>query len=249
MALWAELIRSAIYILNRTRKTSVECKSLHELWFGKKPRINHLRIIGSECYAHVPNQKRKKRDSKAIKGYLIGYDSEERYRIYIKESQRIVLSRDVQFNEKVIDCENEKDKDTISQIEYEKVTLLFNSYEPNVIQREETDHPITERNGQHPTSNNETSAGTTESEGELFEECSQDTSMSSFRGFEASERLNSNNNEPIRERLRDRTKIHHNSRYDDFVMESQHFVCQIETPTTYQDTLNSPENSNWMKAM
>lgn len=81
----AKLVLTAIYILNRTRKSPVDVKSPHELWFRRKPRNNHLRIVGSESYSHVPSQKRKKTDSEAIKGYLSCYDTEERYRSYVKE--------------------------------------------------------------------------------------------------------------------------------------------------------------------
>ncbi|KMQ81501.1 retrovirus-related pol polyprotein from transposon tnt 1-94 [Lasius niger] len=84
-AIWAELVNSAVYILNRTGKSSEEGVSPYELWMGKKPRIKHLRIIGSVCYVHIPIQKRRKMDEKAIKGYLVGYDGDERYRVYAKE--------------------------------------------------------------------------------------------------------------------------------------------------------------------
>lgn len=60
--LWAELINTAAYVLNRTGPTRVKDKTPFELWYGKKPKISHLKIIGSECYAHVPKQNRKKNE-------------------------------------------------------------------------------------------------------------------------------------------------------------------------------------------
>ena len=60
--LWAEMVSTATYILNRTGVSSVEAKSPFEVWFGEKPAIKHLRVIGTQCYAHVPEQKRKKLD-------------------------------------------------------------------------------------------------------------------------------------------------------------------------------------------
>lgn len=56
-AMWTELVTTAVYILNRV--------SPYELWIAKKPRIKHLRIIGSSFYVHVPAEKRKKMDKKA----------------------------------------------------------------------------------------------------------------------------------------------------------------------------------------
>ena len=104
-AIWAELMSTIIYILNRTEKSSVEGVSPYELWMGKKPRIKNLRIVGSSWYVHVPAQKRKKMDKKAVKGFLVGYDGQERYRIYIPNGYKVILSRDVQFQEKVKECE------------------------------------------------------------------------------------------------------------------------------------------------
>ncbi|KAF2904116.1 hypothetical protein ILUMI_02069 [Ignelater luminosus] len=75
-ALWAELVATATYILYKTGKSLKEGVSPYELWTGKKPRIKHLRIIGSVCSAHIPTQKRQKMDKKAIKGYLVGYDGQ-----------------------------------------------------------------------------------------------------------------------------------------------------------------------------
>lgn len=70
-AIWAELVTTATYILNRTAE-SVNGLSPYELWFNKKPRIKHLRIIGSWCYFHIPKETRKKMDKKAVKGILVG---------------------------------------------------------------------------------------------------------------------------------------------------------------------------------
>lgn len=96
--LWAELIQTAVYILNRTGPGH-DGKSPHESWYGVKPRITHLRVIGTICYPHIPKQRRHKLDKKAQKGILIGYDSDEGYRIWDNIQQVIVRSRDVTFNE------------------------------------------------------------------------------------------------------------------------------------------------------
>ncbi|GFV87268.1 retrovirus-related Pol polyprotein from transposon TNT 1-94 [Trichonephila clavipes] len=97
---------SAIYILNRTGKSSIENTSPYELWLKKKLRLKHLRIIGSPCYAHVPAQKRRKMDKNAMQGYLVGYDGDERYRTWLKKEHRVILSRDVIFQEKAGKCDD-----------------------------------------------------------------------------------------------------------------------------------------------
>ncbi|KAF2895122.1 hypothetical protein ILUMI_11052 [Ignelater luminosus] len=103
--MWAEIVGTGTYTLNRTGKSSVEGASPYELWMLKKPRLKHLRIIGSACYAHIPGQTRRKMDKNAIRGCLVGYNSNKRYRIWIQEQNRIVLCRDVTLNEIPGQCE------------------------------------------------------------------------------------------------------------------------------------------------
>ena len=56
---WAEAVRTAVYIQDKV--------SAHELYFGTKPNLRHLRVFGSIAYVHVPNEKRRKLDAKAAK--------------------------------------------------------------------------------------------------------------------------------------------------------------------------------------
>jgi len=88
VAIWAEPCSTAVCILNRTGKSSTDDMSSFEAWTGKKPRISHLRIVGSVCFAHIPDQRRHKMDKKANKGYLVGFDGDERYRIWLKEERK-----------------------------------------------------------------------------------------------------------------------------------------------------------------
>jgi len=63
-ALWAELINTSAYILNRTGTSSVDGTSPYELWYNKKPKITHLRVIGCTSYVHVPYQRRNKKEDR-----------------------------------------------------------------------------------------------------------------------------------------------------------------------------------------
>ena len=53
---WAEAVRTVVYIQNRIG----DKVSAHELYFGRKPNLRHLRIFGSIAYVHVPDEKRRK---------------------------------------------------------------------------------------------------------------------------------------------------------------------------------------------
>jgi transposase InsO family protein len=77
--LWAEACNTAVYILNRTGPTPLE------LWTGRScETLGHLRVFGTECYVHVPKQKRRKWDPKSKLGRLVGYVGEtDGYRIWM----------------------------------------------------------------------------------------------------------------------------------------------------------------------
>ena len=45
--------------------------STHELYFGTKPNLRHMRVFGSIAYVQVPNEKWRKLDAKAEKCILL----------------------------------------------------------------------------------------------------------------------------------------------------------------------------------
>ena len=68
--MWAELCQTTVYILNRTAKSTDENMTPWVAWTGKRPRIEHLRIIGSVSYTHIPNFIRWTRRQFEIKDYI-----------------------------------------------------------------------------------------------------------------------------------------------------------------------------------
>ncbi|KAI5348478.1 hypothetical protein L3X38_001365 [Prunus dulcis] len=97
---WAEAVGTAVYLQNRCNTTSVTDKTPFEGFTGRKPGVKHLRVFGSICYNHIPSNLRQKFDDKASKGIFIGYGScEKGYRIYNLQTEKIILSRSVVFDE------------------------------------------------------------------------------------------------------------------------------------------------------
>jgi hypothetical protein len=59
-------------------------KTPKEVFTGKKPEVNHLRIFGCPMYIHVPKEKRTKLEPSGKKGTFVGYnETSKAYRIYI----------------------------------------------------------------------------------------------------------------------------------------------------------------------
>ena len=70
-----------------------------EAWTGTKPKVNQLRIFGSLCYKHVPEQLRQKLNDKGKQMILIGYHAIGGYKLLDPRSKQVSVSRDVIFDE------------------------------------------------------------------------------------------------------------------------------------------------------
>ncbi|CAL2242013.1 unnamed protein product [Prunus armeniaca] len=71
-----------------------------EAWTGRKPAVDHFRIFGCLAYAHVLDQKRGKLDDKSVKCVLLGVSEVSKaYMLYNPVTQKIIISRDVVFDE------------------------------------------------------------------------------------------------------------------------------------------------------
>ncbi|KRZ24439.1 Retrovirus-related Pol polyprotein from transposon TNT 1-94 [Trichinella pseudospiralis] len=97
--LWAEAVNTGCHVLNRTGPTTVKGKSPMELWLKRDPvSIDHFHVFGTECFVHVPKQRRRKWEKKSVAGRLMGYcDEKDGYRIRLPDINQIVTSRDVLF--------------------------------------------------------------------------------------------------------------------------------------------------------
>lgn len=96
---WAEAVCCAVYLSNRSPTVSVRDQTPQEAWNGKKPSVKHLRVFGSIAYAQVPQQERSKLDDRSAKYVFIGYDYQSKgYRLFNPMNNKVVVSRDVQFD-------------------------------------------------------------------------------------------------------------------------------------------------------
>ena len=66
-----------------------------EAWHGSKPKVYHLRVIGSDAYAHIPKDEWSKFNSKTRKCIMLGYGTVTKgYRLYDVEHKKILHSQD-----------------------------------------------------------------------------------------------------------------------------------------------------------
>ena len=97
---WPEAVNWSVHVLNRCPTFAVKNMTLEEAWATHKPTVDHFRIFGCIAYAHISDEKRKKLDDKGVKCIFLGVSEESKtYRLYNLVTKRIIVSRDVIFDE------------------------------------------------------------------------------------------------------------------------------------------------------
>ncbi|RVW66685.1 Retrovirus-related Pol polyprotein from transposon TNT 1-94 [Vitis vinifera] len=97
---WPEAVNWTAHVLNRSPTLAVKGVTPEEAWSGVKPNVDYFRVFGCIGHVHVPDNKRKKLDDKSFQCVLLGVSEESKaYRLYDPVSKKIVVSRDVVFEE------------------------------------------------------------------------------------------------------------------------------------------------------
>ncbi|CAL8999643.1 unnamed protein product [Prunus brigantina] len=97
---WVEAINTAVYLLNRCPSKSLKKVTPFEAYTGRKPGITHLKIFGSPCHVHILSALRHKLEENSHKCIFVGYEIYEKgYRLFDPKSRKIILSKDVHFDE------------------------------------------------------------------------------------------------------------------------------------------------------
>lgn len=134
---WAEAVNTAAYLINRGPSVPLELRIPDEEWSGKEVKLSHLKVFGCLAYVHVSDHNRNKLDSKSKKCTLVGYGGDEfGYRLWDDEGKKIIRSRDIIFNERVM----YKDRHTVkaSDSEQSEPVYLDTEYVPDNPMTEET---------------------------------------------------------------------------------------------------------------
>ncbi|OWZ09396.1 polyprotein [Phytophthora megakarya] len=100
-AYWADAVVCAGYVRNRCPTKVLDGKTPMEALFGKTPDISNLRVFGCKVQVLVPQEHRKKLDSKTRNGIFIGYATGGAYLVYIPRhgTGETITARSVVFYE------------------------------------------------------------------------------------------------------------------------------------------------------
>jgi hypothetical protein len=98
--LWAEASVVAIYLQNKSPHRILGKKTPEQAFTSRRPDVEHIRIFGCLTYSHVPSEKGTKQDPTVQQGILVGYlEVSKAYRIYIPSQRRVVVRKEVRFEE------------------------------------------------------------------------------------------------------------------------------------------------------
>ncbi|KAH9112317.1 hypothetical protein AeMF1_013333 [Aphanomyces euteiches] len=97
---WSEVVRHAVYLRNRSYSASTPKSTPYERLHQSRPDLSALCIFGCESYTHVEKHDRTKFASKTLRTMYIGHEPGVKgYRLYCAKPEKIVISRNVVFNE------------------------------------------------------------------------------------------------------------------------------------------------------
>ncbi|KAH9723409.1 Integrase catalytic domain-containing protein [Citrus sinensis] len=159
-SLWAKAISTASYLVNKSSSSAIGFKTPEELWSGRPGKYEHLRVFGCPAYVHV---RQGKLDARAVKWVFVGYpDGVKGYRVWCREANKCLISRNVQFNEVAMinnsdqatstdDINTSDTQATIKTDQGEKIEVeLSKDYEdkiqPEAVEAESQDAEVTEGN-------------------------------------------------------------------------------------------------------
>ncbi|KAL1972153.1 hypothetical protein VTN31DRAFT_7372 [Thermomyces dupontii] len=139
-ALWREVCKAAVYLLNRTPRRSLEWRTPWEVFHAhlgqesKRPDVAHLRVYGCKAYVMTPKALKenplKRSNSKAWIEYLVGYASSNIYRVWVPHQKKVISARDVIFDEDTtFDGNLESLKDDIKELSVDEIADLLGKAE------------------------------------------------------------------------------------------------------------------------
>ena len=101
-ALWAETVNTAVYLHSLSPSRSIGNKSPHEMLYGTKPSLGHLRRFGCVAYKRIPKaqQKDSKFGDRSKTCIMLGYTATTTiWRLWDTDMKTTIRASDVVFDE------------------------------------------------------------------------------------------------------------------------------------------------------
>uniref|UniRef100_A0AAV1TGL9 Retroviral polymerase SH3-like domain-containing protein n=1 Tax=Peronospora matthiolae TaxID=2874970 RepID=A0AAV1TGL9_9STRA len=134
---WAEAAMTAIYVKNRLPSPRVVHKTPFEIAYNLKPSVKHMRTFGCQTHILKPKENRLTWDPKACAGMFVGYEEVSKaYRVYEIKAVKVVISRDVSFDESTFGLPLLITDEDADDLDFELLDL--NDEEPRLVEYKQT---------------------------------------------------------------------------------------------------------------
>jgi transposase InsO family protein len=120
---WAEAVKTAVHILNRSPTRSLKGMTPYEAWRGKKPRVEYFRTFGCTAHFKLVRPGITKLSDRARAGVFVGYEEGSKaYRVFDPVGNRVHITRDVVFEE---EKKWSWDKPAVAEEGLDRFTVVF----------------------------------------------------------------------------------------------------------------------------
>ena len=221
--LWGEALKTALYILNRVPTKAVPFTPF-ELWTGRKPSLNHLKVWGCPAEVKLYNPTLSKLDSRTTQCYFVSYPEHSKgYRFYNPNGgTRIVESQTAKF----LEFDVAEESSSSQTIENNSTVGNMVSLSPpiQILVETPTHHiePVETRDPVIETAPNEVHQGSQV----------QDVAITT----------------PIRRSTRERRSAIPPD-YLVYIGEQNYDIGSVANPMTYAEAVSCPQSELWLDAM
>eukprot|EP00253_Pinus_taeda_P004912 PITA_04912 len=220
--------------MNRTPlERARRCKIPQEVWKGHPCDYSKLRVFGCDAYALLPKHQRTKLDPKSKRYIFVGYgDGTKGYRLWDPTTHKIIINRDVKFNESSLvqlDVDNKLKQDDVSDFEH----IQFESTSNDSLDEHSSDASHEQvSDSDHEQGSDVDHEQVSDAD---HEEVPTDGSQSIVKAPETSLRRSTRMKRPPK-------------RYDDYVT-SVAFTANDDEPLCYQEAVEGSKSEQWKAAM
>src|SRR5438876_4632643 len=117
---WADAISTACFTQNRTLITKLHGKTPYEIMMGRKPSLDFLHVFGCRCFVLRDQGKLGKFEAKSDEAIFLGYSlSSKAYRVYNLNSNTVMESIHVNFDDNKAAQIKDSEDDNYGQLKFE----------------------------------------------------------------------------------------------------------------------------------
>ena len=98
--LWGESVNHVVYLLNRVNTKALKETTPYEMWTGRKPHVEHLRVFGCVAHMLIERSHLKKLEDRSKTVVHLGVEKGTKvYRLLDPDTGAMYVSRNVVFEE------------------------------------------------------------------------------------------------------------------------------------------------------